>query len=39
VQEALEKKVSNLEKELQTYTKVKSKSAVAEAEMHQKKVL
>jgi regulator of replication initiation timing len=34
VQEALEKKVSNLEKELQTYTKVKSKSAVAEAEMH-----
>ncbi len=39
VQEALEKKVSNLEKELLTFTKVKSKSAVAEAEMHQKKVL
>lgn len=39
VQEALEKKVSNMEKELQTYTKVKTKSAVAEAEMHQKKVL
>ena len=34
VQEALEKKVSNLEKELLTFTKVKSKSAVAEAEMH-----
>ena len=39
LQEALEKKVSNMEKELQTYTKVKTKSAVAEAEMHQKKVL
>ena len=40
VQEVLEKQVSNLEKELQTYTKMKSgKSALAEAEMHQRKVM
>jgi hypothetical protein len=41
VQEVLEKQIANLEKELQTFTKSKgsTKSAVAEAEMHQKKVL
>jgi chromosome segregation ATPase len=34
VQEVLEKQISNLEKELQTYTKMKVKSMVVEAEMH-----